>query len=92
MANRCTLHINKLEDFKAWLTARNIKFREGKGFYQVLQVETLNSGYQCIFSRHDMPEHYSVQDKLMPLVHKFLRETKNQTTKPMPAQEVSHVQ
>jgi hypothetical protein len=91
MANRCTLHINKLEDFKVWLTKRSIKFREGKGFYQVLQVETLNYGYQCIFSRQDMPEHYSVQDKLMPLVHKFLRESKKQSTSSI-TQEIVHEQ
>jgi hypothetical protein len=67
-----------MEAFKKWLTERNINFRDGKGDYQVLQVETTKNGYQCIFSRNDMPEHYSVQDKLMPLVQKFIRENKAQ--------------
>jgi len=40
MANRCTLHKTKLEDFKAFLDSEGIKYRPGKGFYQVLQVQT----------------------------------------------------
>jgi hypothetical protein len=76
MASRCTLHINKLETFKTWLLKNNIQFRPGKGDFQVLQVETSKNGFQCIYFRHEMPEHYTVQDKLMPLVKRFIRETR----------------
>ncbi len=76
MANRYTLHINKLESFKTWLSENNIEFRPGKGDYQVLQVAVPNNGFQCIYFRHQMPEHYTVQDKLMPLVKRFIRESR----------------
>jgi len=76
MANRNTLHILKLEDFKQWLIDNNIANRPGKGDWQVLQVHTLRFGWQCIFERADMPEHLTVQDRLMPLVNKFINERK----------------
>lgn len=72
MANRNTLHITKLDAFKGFLDSQGIGYRPGKGSYQVLQVMTPEHGFQCIFSRHDMPEHYTIQDKLYPLVRKFL--------------------
>ena len=72
MANRCTLHKDKLDDFKQFLNDRGIAYRPGRGAYQALQVFTELSGWQCIHSRADMPEHYTVQDKLMPLVRRYL--------------------
>ena len=74
MANRCTLHIKKLEDFKNYLNDHGIAYRAGKGAWQVLQVLTPKHGWQCVFERGDMPEHYTVQDKLMPIVRHFLKE------------------
>ena len=73
MANRCTLHKNKLEDFKAFLDKNVTAYRPGKGTWQVLQVLTPDSGWQCIYERADMPEHFTVQDKLMPIVWAFLK-------------------
>lgn len=73
MANRCTLHISKLEKFKEYLNNYGVAHRPGKGDYQVLQVLTANAGWQAIYKRSDMPEHYTVQDKLMPTVQAFLR-------------------
>ena len=72
MANRGVLHKNKLDDFKAFLDDNAYGYRKGKGTWQVLQVLTRSSGWQCIYERADMPEHYTVQDKLMPLVHRYL--------------------
>lgn len=76
MAIRNFLHINKLEDFKHYLYEHDIPYRNGKGYYQVLQVLTKDHGWQCIYSRHDMPEHYTIQDRLYPLVRRFLDSTK----------------
>lgn len=76
MANRDTLHINKLDDFKKYLDSQGIAYRPGKGAYQVLQVQTSKHGWQCIFKRHNMPEHYSINDKLYPLVRQFLNANK----------------
>lgn len=78
MANRNTLHINKLDAFKEFLNSEGIACRPGKGVWQVLQVLTPKHGWQCIFSRADMPEHYTIQDKLYPLVRQFLDNNKIQ--------------
>ena len=72
MANRCTLHKTKLEDFKSYLNDYGIAYREGKGDYQILQVLTLDNGWQCIYERGNMPEHFTIQDKLMPVIEKYL--------------------
>ena len=77
MANRYTFHIKHLEPFKIWLEDNEIPWRKGKGDWQVLQVYT-NNGWQVLYSRLDMPEHYTVQDKLMPIVRKFLKDHKNE--------------
>ena len=74
MANRNTLHINQLESFKKYLISNGLAFRPGKGPWQELQVLTVKYGWQCIYSRADMPEHYTVQDKLYPTVRKFLND------------------
>lgn len=73
---RCTLHLTHLEPFKAWLQEQGIAYRAGKGDWQVLQVQTPRFGWQVVFSRADMPEHYSVNEKLMPTVRKFLESRK----------------
>jgi len=76
MANRCTLHISKMDDFKEYLTSKDIAYRPGKGTYQVMQVLTPRHGWQCIYERNNMPEHFTVQDKLMPIVFKFLEQSR----------------
>ena len=73
---RCTLHIDKLEAFKDYLNSQGIAHRAGKGDWQVLQVLTPKSGWQVVHKRSDMPEHYTVQDKLMPIVRDFLKTSK----------------
>lgn len=73
---RCLLHISKFEDFKQWLIKNDIEFRPGKGFWQVLQVRTPNYGWQIVFSRADMKEHYSVNEKLTPLIRQFIEDSK----------------
>lgn len=76
MSLRCTLHISKLEAFKSWLNDNGIAHRPGKGDYQVLQVITTNHGWQVVFKRNNMPEHYTVNEKLLPLVRQFTKETR----------------
>jgi len=75
MADRCTLHISKLEKFKDYLNDQGIAYRAGKGEYQVLQAKT-ELGWQVIFKRNDMPEHYSINDKLVGIVREFLNSQK----------------
>jgi adenylate kinase family enzyme len=74
MANRRTLHKTQLDEFKKYLADRGIAFRDGKGQYQVLQVMTLSEGWGCVYERNDMKEHFTVQDKLNPIVIGFYSE------------------
>lgn len=74
--NKCLLHISKLDEFKNWLTNNDIPFRPGKGHYQVIQVMTKGDGWQVVFRKNEMPEHFSINHRLMPTVRKFIRESK----------------
>lgn len=67
---RCTLHKSKLEDFKEYLIQFDIKFREGKGDYQVIQVEVLGRFYP-VFKRHG-GDHYTTQKELLPTIKNYL--------------------
>ena len=69
---RCTLHKTHLEQFQYWLREiEQIPYRPGKGDYQVLQVLTSDHGWQVVFVKAEMPEHFSVNEKLMPIVRQF---------------------
>lgn len=70
------LHISRLEAFKAWLTKNDHGWRPGKGPYQVIQVLTENSGWQVVFRRDTMPEHFSINTALEPLVRRFIHESR----------------
>lgn len=76
MANRYTLHKSHLPEFKQWLVENGIGYRDGKGTFQVLQVLTPKDGWQCLYDKIEAPEHYTVQDKLMPTVQAFIRSRK----------------
>jgi hypothetical protein len=73
MDKRCLLHKTKLEPFKTFLDESGIPHRPGKGDYQVLQVYLPKIGWQVMFDKHS-PEHYTVNEKLLPTVRRFLRE------------------
>ena len=75
--NRCTLHKNKLESFKSWLDNEGFAHRPGNGDWQVLQVLTVDSGWQVVFERMSMPEHFTVNEKLMPTVNRFIAASKS---------------
>jgi hypothetical protein len=75
MASKCRrdlLHKTKLEDFKKWCDEMGIPHRPGKGDWQVLQVCVEFFGWKVIHKRIDMPEHLTVDERLIPLVHKFI--------------------
>jgi len=71
MANKRMLNKSKLEEFKKHLDDHGIGYRPGKGPYQVLQVLT-KKGFKCIFTKDSMPDHYTIQDELVPIVDRFL--------------------
>jgi len=65
------LHKTHLEEFKQFLMSEGIAYREGKGQYQIMQAQTQDAGWQAVFIKNEMPEHYSVNSKLMPTVNLF---------------------
>lgn len=84
MAARNLLHYNKLEDFKAWLTAQGIEFRDGRGEYEVLQIR--QPPHWIPLYRRDRGEHLTTQTRLVPLVELFLKE-KAHARKPHPVHQ-----
>lgn len=74
--SRCLLHKNKLEQFKAWLDSQEILHRPSKGDYQVLQVCKDGKHWNCVYIRHEMPEHFTTDRHLDSLVVKFCRESR----------------
>jgi len=79
MASRNFLQKDKLEDFKRFCDERNIPYRPGKGQWQVLQVLTEDFEWKVIYKRLEMPEHYSLDERLVPTVLKFLAWNKNKS-------------
>ena len=69
---RDLLHKDKLEEFKKFLDELEVPHRPGKGDYQVLQVCVEFYGYRVIHKRLDMKEHLTVDERLIPLVKKFI--------------------
>jgi hypothetical protein len=81
MANRCLLHKTKLRSFIAWLTANGIPHRHGKDAWQVLQVRIADGNFAGVYSKADMPEHYSIESRLEPVVRQFIEDNANGTTR-----------
>jgi len=74
--SRNTLHLSHLESFKQFLIDEFVAFRPGKGDFQTLQIQLPDGQWACIYSRLDMPEHYTVDRRLENLVHRFIRAKK----------------
>lgn len=70
------LHISKLEEFKNWLDGKGIAHRPGKGDWQVLQVCKDGQHWNCVYTRLEMPEHYTTDRHLDSLVAEFSRKPK----------------
>jgi hypothetical protein len=66
------LHVTKLEEFKKFLDELEVPHRPGKGEWQILQVCVEFFGWRVIHKRLNMKEHYTVDERLIPLVHKFI--------------------
>lgn len=81
MANRHTLHISKLEDFKKWLVKDGWEIEEPKGIYEVLRAR--KQGRQnplIVYTKADAKEHLSVMDRDSGVVGAFLRDCKKPKT------------
>ena len=81
MANRHTLHISKLEDFKEWLVKDGWEIEETKGIWEVLRAR--KSGRQnplMVYRKADAKEHLSIMDRDSDVVGAFLRDCKKTKT------------
>lgn len=78
MANRHTLHFNQLEKFTNWLIKNDWEIKPlSKSQYEVLRA-TKNKEWVIIYKRADAKEHYSLTDKTIKIVNKWLRELKGE--------------
>jgi hypothetical protein len=89
MANRALLAKHRLEEFKAWLTAKGVPHRPGRGHYEVLQVHYKPPQWQVLFFRDKDSPHYTVPDPLYPLVRSFIDTTKDGNHHPAPRQQAA---
>lgn len=81
MANRHTLHINKLEDFKEWLVKDGWEIEEPKGNYEVLRARKAGRKNPLIvYTKADAKEHLSLMDRDGGVVRAFLRDCKKPKT------------
>ncbi len=76
MANRNTLHFNKLPKFQAFLEKEGYEILPTKDTYEVLRARG-EKGTVVIYKRDRAKVHCSVMDKDMWLVRKFLKEEKD---------------
>ncbi len=81
MANRHTLHISKLEDFKKWIVKEGWEIEEPKGIYEVLRAR--KQGRQnpiIVYTRADAKEHLSIMDRDSGVIGAFLRDCRKPKT------------
>lgn len=72
MASRNLLHKAKMDNFIRWCLENKIPTRPGKGCFEVLQVYDQRLGWGVIFDRIDAKEHYTVGNKAMPIVRRYI--------------------
>ena len=79
MADRHTLSVNKIDDFKQWLVNNGWLLQETKGVYEVLRAYKQGRGCPMIIYGRDTTNgnaqlvHFTVLDSDMPVVKQYLR-------------------
>ena len=81
MANRHTLHINKLDSFKKWLVKGGWELLPlSNNPYEVLRAQKTGKQYPLIIYSGKSSEHLSLADRDMSVVGAFLRDCKKLQT------------
>ena len=81
MANRHTLHINKLDSFKKWLVKDGWELLPlSNNYYEVLRAQKAGKQYPLIIYSGKSSEHLSFADRDMSVVGAFLRDSKKPQT------------
>lgn len=79
MANRHTLSVKRLDEFKEWLENNGWQVQETKGFYEVLRAVNKEKGTPLIVYKRNNSNsgsklvHYTVSDKDIRVIKQFLR-------------------
>jgi hypothetical protein len=76
MANRCLLHQKKLSTFRKWLVAEGWELHPVKGDFEVLRAKK-GKQWVVVYFRIGTDVHYTVMDKDVALVRRFLKSIKN---------------
>lgn len=77
MASRAILHKTKVDDFKNWLTASKVQWRNSDHDWQVIQIRAKNSrGFMEWIPIYDNlhSEHMTVPQTLVALVKTYIQE------------------
>ena len=81
MANRHTLHINKLDSFRKWLVKDGWELLPlSNNYYEVLRAQKAGKQYPLIIYSGKSSEHLSFADRDMSVVGAFLRDSKKPQT------------
>jgi hypothetical protein len=74
MANRNTLHSNKLDAFSKWLIKTGWTIEEPKGIWEVLRAKNAGRQNPLIVYQKMNKEHLSVLDRDIDVIKRFLQE------------------
>lgn len=81
MADRHTLSISKLNDFRELLVQNGWIIEPLKGYYEVLRARKANKRYSLIIYKKDSAiQHLTVCDSYLYLVRNYIKERKYDNT------------
>ena len=80
MANRHTLHSNKLDALRTWLIKTGWTIEETKGIWEVLRAKKAGRQNPLIVYQKTNKEHLSVLDRDIDIIKDFLRDNKKKQT------------
>ncbi|UHA74428.1 hypothetical protein [Paenibacillus sp. 481] len=84
MANRNTLHAEKLVAFMAWLVSDGWTVVPNKGEYEVLRATKSGRKPLIVYTRNSEVTHLTVPDSHMGVLRAFIRDTKAQKAETKP--------
>ena len=79
MANRRTLHMNSIGEFKDWLVKDGWELHEPKGIWEVIRAKK-GTRIFLAFRKKEAKEHLSTSDKDNDVVMEFINSKKKQKT------------
>lgn len=75
MANRCLLHISKLNEFALWMEKQGWLSIPTKGDFEILRLVKQGEKPVILYQRFGC-DHASIPESLFPTVRRFILETR----------------